>query len=112
MKTRTLNEFKQKDLIVKKIGIEYRKVEFSKFNSFVVEEEETYYLKKNEEYYNEVKLKVDYILRQMNEQLSKIIFNEYLINKIDNWWIYYYSKSTYYRLKNKAIDVFLEWWYV
>jgi hypothetical protein len=50
-------------------------------------------------------------LLQLDEQLARIIFNEYLTNKVDNWWIYYYSKSTYYRLKNKAMDCFLEWWY-
>ena len=35
-----------------------------------------------EEYYNDIKMKVDYILLQMDEQLSKIIFNEYLTNKL------------------------------
>ena len=113
MKTIILKQFKQKDFVMKKIGIEYRKNKFCEFNSLVVKEDESYYLgvKKDEGYYTELKMKVDYILLQLEEQLARIIYQEYLVSKVDNWWIYYYSKSTYYRLKNKAMDSFLEWWY-
>ena len=106
-------KFKQKDLIIRKIGMDYRKVKFLELESLVIKEDESNYLerKKDNNYYNDLKIKVDYILLQLDEQLARIIFNEYLTNKIDNWWIYYYSKSTYYRLKNKAMDSFLEWWY-
>jgi hypothetical protein len=106
-------KFKQKDLIIKKIGIDYRKVRFLELEALVIKEDESGYIenKKDNSYYNELKIKVDYILLQLDEQLARIIFNEYLTNKVDNWWIYYYSKSTYYRLKNKAMDCFLEWWY-
>jgi len=77
-------------------------------------EEDTHYLenRKSENYYNELKNKIDYILLQMDNNLSQIIYNEFFSNKNDGWWIYYYSNNTYYRLKNKAMDSFLEWWYV
>ena len=45
------------------------------------------------------------------ERYAKVIYNEYLTRKKDDWWIYYYSRSTYYRLRKKAINIFLEWWY-
>lgn len=111
MRTKIIKQFKQKDEIIKKIGIEYRKVRFLEFNSLTIKEESAGYLEKSSNYYSELKIKVDYILMQMDEQSSKIILNEYLTARTDNWWIYYYSKSTYYRLKNKAMNCFLEWWY-
>lgn len=113
MKTKISKQFKQKDLIIRKIGIDYRKVKFFDFDQTCVNEAPSYYLneKKDDSYYASVKNKVDYILLQLDEQLSKIIFNEYLTVKVENWWIYYYSRSTYYRLKNKAMDCFLEWWH-
>ena len=113
MKLEILKQFKQKDLIIKKIGMEYRKFKFFEFEFLTIREEESSYLerKKDRNYYNDLKNKVDYILQQLDEQSAKIIYNDYLVNSTDNWWIYYYSKSTYYRLKNKAMDIFLEWWY-
>lgn len=112
METKTIKSFKRKDLILKKIGIEYRKVKLLEYNSLVIKEDESFYLeKKSNEYYNNVKEKVDYILLQMDEHLAFVITNEYLSTRNSNWWIYYFSKSTYYRIKNKAMNSFLEWWY-
>ena len=74
-------------------------------------EKEEFYLGKNLDYYTSLKEKVDYILLQMDKELSKVIYNEYLLSNNSNWWIYMYSKSTYYRMKNKAMNLFLEWWY-
>lgn len=113
MKSTLIKSFKQKDLFIKKIGIEYRKIKYLEGNSLMICEDEEGYLssKKDLKYYNDLKKKIDYILVQMDRNLSRVIYNEYFSNKIDNWWIYYYSKSTYYRLKNKAMDNFLEWWY-
>ena len=102
--------FKQKDALIKKIGMDYKKNNFYKNCSMVIRESENNYMDNSEAYYNQIKLKVDYILLQLDDQLSRIIFNEYLTSKVYNWWIYYYSKSTYYRLKNKAMNGFLEWW--
>lgn len=105
--------FKQKDRIIKQIGMNYKKITYSNSIVFMVREEETLYNQKENivEYYKELKRKVDYILIHMDEELSKVIYNEYLSTNVKNWWIYYYSKSTYYRMKNKAMDNFLEWWY-
>ena len=106
--------FKQKNLIIKQIGRDYKKNKFANNAILLVREEEASYLenKKNKNYYNELKNKIDYILLQMDTNLSQIIYNEFFSNKNEGWWMYYYSKSTYYRLKNKAMDSFLEWWYV
>ena len=113
MSTVLLKKFKQKDLIIKKIGVDYKKIKFLEGNSLLICEDDFGYLgyKKDITYYNDLKSKVDYILVQMDEYLARLIYNEYFSSKVSNWWMYYYSKSTYYRLKNKAMDCFLEWWY-
>ena len=111
--TLTVKSFKQKDNLIKKIGVEYKKISFSNSIVFMVCESEESYGSKEQfiEYYNNLKKKVDYILVHMDKELSKVIYNEYLSHNVKNWWIYYYSKSTYYRMKNKAMNNFLEWWY-
>ena len=113
MKTVLLKKFKEKDLIIKRIGIDYKIIKFLEGNSLMICEDEENYLiaKKDLDYYNDLKNKIDYILLQMDERLSKVIYNEYFSSKVENWWVYFYSESTYYRLKNKAMDLFLEWWY-
>ena len=109
---KTTKKFKQKNLIIKKIGIDYKKIKNLEGNSLLIcEGEEFYLVKKDINYYNDLKNKVDYILLQMEKELSQIIYNEFFSSKMENWWMYYFSRSTYYRLKNKAMDNFLEWWY-
>ena len=106
-------KFKQKDLIIRRLGIDYKKIKYLDGNSLLICEEDEGYLgnKKDLTYYNDLKDKIDYILLQMDKELSQIIYNEFFSNKVENWWMYYFSKSTYYRIKNKAMDCFLEWWY-
>ena len=66
-----------------------------------------YYI--NEETFNNQKL---IELKKIKEEIKDLlIYNEYFSKKVENWWIYYFSRSTYYRLKNKAMNDFLEWWY-
>ena len=101
--------FKQKQLIISKISMSYKKSSL-KDDLFSVNEENHPYLNE-ENYYLNIKNKVDYILLQMDNNLSMIIYNDFFSRKVDGWWMYYFSKSTYYRLKNKAMNNFLEWWY-
>ena len=102
---------KQKELVVKKIGMDYKKIKFYESNSSMICENNSENLKEKLEYYYNLKDNVYYILLQLDDSLSKVIYNEYLTRKKDDWWIYYYSRSTYYRLRKKAINIFLEWWY-
>ena len=110
---KVIAKFKQKDLIIRRLGIDYKKIKYLDGNSLLICEEDEGYLenKKDLTYYNDLKDKIDYILLQMDKELSQIIYNEFFSNKVENWWMYYFSKSTYYRIKNKAMDCFLEWWY-
>ena len=104
---------KKKDLILEKIGMDYKKIKFLEGNSLMICERVDNYLseKKDVKYYVDLKNKIDYILLQMEREFSDFIYHEYLSGRCENWWIYKYSKSTYYRVKHRAIDCFLEWWY-
>lgn len=106
-----IKKFRQKNKIIEKILMDYKKIRYINPDIFMVCEKEEIYLEDIQKYYRDLKEKVDYILLQMDKELSKVIYNEYLINDNTNWWMYVYSKSTYYRMKNKAMTVFLEWWY-
>jgi hypothetical protein len=91
-----------------KIGVEYRKYYLLGYKLDIIEENDG--TSKNKEYYLRLKKKVDYILRQLDPSYVDILEKDYFKAHEDNWWIYSYTKSTYYRLKNKAIDTFLMWW--
>lgn len=53
-----------------------------------------------------------YYVRVILEELSKderrILVRDFIETSDRNWWMDYYSKSTYYRLKNEAIKHFLD----
>lgn len=105
-----VKNFRQKDLCIKRISLEYKKVKYLRDNSLMICEDGVS-SGKTIKYYQDLKVKYEYILLQMGEDLSRVIYNEYLLGNNKEWWIFYYSKSTYYRMKHKAIDLFLEWWY-
>ncbi len=52
------------------------------------------------------------IINQIQSHLSKesqfFIENEYLNFYDRSWWYKYYSRASYYRMKHKALDEFLE----
>ena len=51
---------------------------------------------------------IEYALSMLDGDQRMIIEKEYLVKSPEDWWQAYYSKSTYYRIKNQALDVFLE----
>ena len=67
-----------------------------------------------EKEYNENNSK-DQFLRWMQyamDRLSKdermILEKEFILYEDRDWWYEYYSRSTYYRMKQKAMDAFLD----
>lgn len=53
------------------------------------------------------KLIIEDALDELDEQLRMVIINEYVLKKDKKWYLEYYGRSSYYRLKSKAIDEFL-----
>lgn len=50
---------------------------------------------------------IDRILYLMDDNLALIIRNDYLSQRESKWYLRYFSKSTYYRLREKAVSEFV-----
>jgi hypothetical protein len=46
-------------------------------------------------------------LKRLNQEEQRLLVNDFLSPLSKNWWMEYYSKSTYYRLRYLAVDRFL-----
>lgn len=52
--------------------------------------------------------RVDVALLSMKKDLALILYNEYFFPAGSKWWMHYYSRSAYYRLRLEAIKTFLD----
>lgn len=50
---------------------------------------------------------IDYTISCLDEESQRILYFDFVYRNDKYWWREYYSKSTYYRLKNIAMDAFL-----
>lgn len=46
----------------------------------------------------------DFILSCLSEESRRIIEKDFLYKDKKDWWVLYYSRSTYYRLKTRAME--------
>ncbi len=46
-------------------------------------------------------------LKRLTREEQALLHNDFLSPLSKNWWMEYYSKSTYYRLRHCAVDRFL-----
>lgn len=46
-------------------------------------------------------------LSSLSDDSRRIIEQDYIVKREKEWWLDFYSKTTYYRLKRKAIDEFI-----
>lgn len=78
-----------------------------------VKEQKTYYqgVEKQWDYYIQSKDELKQIIETFHiviDKLSKdsqtIIINEFIFQRDKDWWIEYFSRSTYYRLKTRAME--------
>lgn len=51
---------------------------------------------------------IQYAIDQLDEDSKTIIFNDFMAKKNRNWYLEFYSLSTYYRLRKIAIIKFLD----
>jgi hypothetical protein len=52
-------------------------------------------------------LTIDDVLASLDEDSYRIIAHDFLHPTHKNWWMEYYAKTTYYRLKARSMDAFL-----
>ncbi len=50
----------------------------------------------------------DFIISKLDSDSQRIIYSDYVVIQPKNWYLSFYSKSTYYRLKNIALDDFIK----
>lgn len=50
---------------------------------------------------------IDAVLASMNEEEALILRFDYFENRIPKWYMNYFTRSTYYRIKTRAIDEFV-----
>lgn len=127
MKTDHLT-FKQKDLLMKHIFSKYNK---AKIELATTENNYNYYpsssilkvgesknsngyesrLLRNLDHENKLNLyiyKIDHINKHISKKSLLIITKDYIENVDHIWYLDYFSKSTYYRMKHRAFNEFLE----
>ena len=49
----------------------------------------------------------EFILSCLSEESRRIIEKDFLYKDKKDWWVLYYSRSTYYRLKTRAMEEIL-----
>lgn len=50
---------------------------------------------------------IDAVLASLNEDEALILRSDYFENRIPKWYMNYFTRSTYYRIKTRAIDEFV-----
>jgi len=78
-----------------------------------VKEKKTYYQDKGSQLNNDLIMKeelekvistFEFVIECLSKDSKLIIKKEFIERKGKDWWIYYYSRSTYYRLKTRAME--------
>lgn len=121
---------KQKDKIVKSIYKNYQRAQldilylnqhynyYPQIDLFKVKETSALYKKGDEMFLQHMERKQQLesfvgIVNQIHTHLSRESFsfieNEYLNFYDTNWWLPYFSRPTYYRMKHRALDEMLEY---
>lgn len=50
---------------------------------------------------------IQYSIDQLNEDERRILVTEFIDGKHNNWWMEYFSKTSYYRIKRNALTRFI-----
>lgn len=50
---------------------------------------------------------IEACLKRLTQEEQRLLHNDFLSPLSKNWWMEYYSKSTYYRMRHLAVDRFL-----
>ena len=71
--------------------------------------ERSFEVDKNEKLFKKILAinKCERALRALSDPYRTIIKNTFLIKKDTYWWVDFYPKTTYYRLRTRAINSFL-----
>ena len=109
-------DFKNQEMIIRKFANEYNKSKIIELHGLdvikndLIRESVAHYMDSENKYtyYYSLQTKIDSVLEKLNWECRNFIKNEFFTsNYKNNWWMNYYSRSTYYRLKKKCMNEFL-----
>lgn len=111
--------FKERENIIRRYGNDYKKSKIIEIKGLdilaqnsVFEKESLYMNLEKYQYYYALQDRIDRILEQMDYDHANFIKQEFLSNNYrSDWWMSFFSRSTYYRIKRKSMDCFLELMY-
>ncbi len=74
-------------------------------------QENNFYVRERNSSYSEKRLTdiLDSAISILSEESKRIIVNDFKIRTNKSWWQYFYARTTYYRLKDKATMEFLNY---
>jgi hypothetical protein len=108
--------FKDKEAIIRRFANEYNKSKIIEIkglellNGQMVCEGEVNYIDSIDKYtyYYSLQTKIECILDKLDWEYSSFMKKEFFTNHYyPYWWVNYYSRSTYYRIKRKSMEQFL-----
>lgn len=120
---------KEKDFIVRGIYKRYQRAQldilylnqhynyYPQVDVFKVKESNAHYQKADAQFVDQLQRKqqledfvgiVNQIHTHFSQETYRFIENEYLNFYDSSWWVPYFSRATYYRLKHRALDEVIE----
>lgn len=107
--------FKDKEKIIEKYAKEYKKSKIIEIkglellDDLVKDPDVSYGDSENKyRYYYSLQTKIDWVLDKLDNETSTFIRMEFFTsNYRQDWWMNFYSRSTYYRMKKKSMEKFL-----
>ncbi len=113
--TRDYSEFKKLDRRVREVAYRYRYAR-AKLNAFEQSAKKDAYLfrepvetSKDTVRHEKTVFAVENSLNFLDPVHKELILKDYLVAENDFWWVHFYSRSTYYRTKRKAMMEFLSY---
>lgn len=88
--------FREKQMILTDIFKRYKGIKLAETYHYIEESSKHGYIRF-----------IDYLLNHLSEEHARLLRMEFLEDAQPFWWMEYYSRSTFYRMKTKAMNEFL-----
>ncbi len=98
------NTFTQNQEKLRRFSLNLRKLELELATSYFMVKETNL-----EEELRKIKLVINFALYTLTDDEIQIINTEFFMDRpAKEWWIHYFSRATYYRVKGRAMAKFLD----
>lgn len=96
-----MKEFKEQEKVMCYLGKLYQRCK----RDMQVEDQQS------DQYYNDAKfvMKIDLVVKDLPKEYQLVIQKDYLQVSEGPWYLNYFSRSSYYRIRNKAVKEFISY---